>query len=132
MLLVQTRFGRSLKCWLLLAIFAVIFVTSVFSVAQSPSAAAGTIREIAAALQAKQYAAALRLIDPALRDSPDDARLRSMQGMALSALHQTSEALAAYQRVLKISPNYLPRSKEPLKSSTRLGINLPFLCWNEF
>ena len=108
MLRVQTRFGRSLKCWFLLAIFAVIFVTSVFSVAQSPSAAAGTIREIAAALRAKQYAAALRLIDPALRDSPNDARLRSMQGMALSALHQTSEALAAYQRVLKISPNYLP------------------------
>ena len=108
MLRVQTRFGRSLKCWFLLAIFAVIFVTSVFSVAQSPSAAAGTIREIAAALRAKQYAAALRLIDPALRDSPNDARLRSMQGMALSALHRTSEALAAYQRVLKISPNYLP------------------------
>ena len=63
---------------------------------------------IAAALRASEYAKALEMLRPALQASPGDAQLWSMQGVAYERLKKTEDALASYQRALKISPDYLP------------------------
>src|ERR1035441_8356358 len=75
---------------------------------QPASGQASTIQNIGEALRASNYTAALQLIEPALRESPNDPRLWSMQGMALSGLRRAPEALASYKHALKISPDYLP------------------------
>jgi tetratricopeptide (TPR) repeat protein len=88
--------------------FGALFLASVLASAQPASGQASTIQNIGDALRAGNYAAALRLIDPALLESPNDPRLWSMQGLALSGLRRAPEALASYKHALKISPDYLP------------------------
>ncbi len=75
---------------------------------QSSQSSAATMQDISAALRAHEYERALQLVEPMVRDSPNDARLCSMQGIALTGLHRNSDALAAFQRALKTSPDYLP------------------------
>src|ERR1035437_7306320 len=60
---------------------------------QPASGQASTIQTSGEALRASNYTAALQLIEPALRESPNDPRLWSMQGMALSGLRRAPEAL---------------------------------------
>jgi tetratricopeptide (TPR) repeat protein len=86
----------------------VLFLASVFAPAQSVSGRASAMQEIGDALRASNYTAALQLIQPTLRKSPNDPRLLSMQGMALSGLRRAPEALASYKHALRISPDYLP------------------------
>lgn len=86
----------------------VLFLASGLACAQSASGRASTMQNIGDALRASNYAAALQLIEPTLRESPNDPRLWSMQGMALSGLHRSPEALASYKHALRISPDYLP------------------------
>ena len=62
---------------------------------------------IIAALRAQQFDQALRLLQPALERSPNDPRLWSLQGVALSAEGRKKEALAAYHHALSIAPNHL-------------------------
>ena len=61
-----------------------------------------------AALRAGDYSRALELLRPALQQSPGDARLWSLQGMAYSGRGQRSDALNSYHKALKLSPDYLP------------------------
>src|SRR5215469_6416023 len=58
---------------------------------------------IIAALRAQQFDQALRLLQPALERSPNDPRLWSLQGVALSAEGRKKEALAAYHHALSIA-----------------------------
>jgi len=62
---------------------------------------------IIAALRAREFAQALALLQPALEKSPQDPRLWSLQGVALSAQGNKKEALAAFQHALSLAPNYL-------------------------
>lgn len=63
---------------------------------------------IIGALRAEQYDKALNLLGPALKESPGDAQLWTMQGVALESLGRKQEALSAFRRALKISPDNLP------------------------
>jgi tetratricopeptide (TPR) repeat protein len=63
---------------------------------------------IASALAAKDFDQALELLRPALKQAPVSAKLWTMQALALSGNGHPKEALLAYQKALKISPEYIP------------------------
>lgn len=65
------------------------------------------IAQIAAALRDQQYAQALTLLQPAIRQSPRDTRLWTMQGVALQGRGDEKKALAAYRRALVLAPDNL-------------------------
>jgi tetratricopeptide (TPR) repeat protein len=60
---------------------------------------------IAAALRAREFERAVQLSRDALLKSPNDAQLWTLQGIALANLHNDKEALAAFQKALKIAPD---------------------------
>src|ERR1035441_8284246 len=101
--------GRVLEFGMFGALFlASVLAPAMLASVQPASGQASTIQNIGEALRASNYTADLQLIEPALRESPNDPRLWSMQGMALSGLRRAPEALASYKHALKISPDYLP------------------------
>lgn len=63
------------------------------------------IEPITAALRARDYDKAVELSRAALQASPDNAQLWTLQGIALVNKGERKEALAAFQRALKIAPN---------------------------
>jgi len=63
--------------------------------------------EIAAAIRSHQYDRAVGLARAALERTPGDIRILTMEAIALAALGNDSEALAAYNQVLKVSPDSL-------------------------
>jgi tetratricopeptide (TPR) repeat protein len=63
---------------------------------------------IADALQNHESAKALELLRPALSASPRNPELWSMQGTAYAQADRLKEALASFDRALKLSPDYLP------------------------
>jgi len=67
-----------------------------------------TASAVVSALRARNYAAALDLLGPALRQSPNDAQLWTFEGLAYSGQGRKAEALASFQKAVKISPEYLP------------------------
>jgi tetratricopeptide (TPR) repeat protein len=69
---------------------------------------ADDVRLIAAALRAKEYDRALQLARSVLRQAPEDPRILTLEGMALSGLDKRSEALSAFGRALRIRPDYVP------------------------
>jgi tetratricopeptide (TPR) repeat protein len=72
--------------------------------AQANSDLTGSIDE---ALRAKDNAQALQLLESALRQSPNNARLWTYRGIALSREGKSKAALSAYRHALKISPNFV-------------------------
>ena len=62
---------------------------------------------IISALQSRKYDEALELIRAALRQSPKDAKLLTLQGLALSQTGKKKEAIQAYRQALTIAPNNL-------------------------
>jgi tetratricopeptide (TPR) repeat protein len=63
---------------------------------------------VASAISAREFDKALTLLRPALRQSPQNAKLWTLQAIALSGKGDTKGSLGAYQTALKISPDYLP------------------------
>lgn len=61
--------------------------------------------QIVTALRDQQYAQALALLAPAIRQSPRDPRLWTMQGVALQGQGDLPKALAAYHRAISLAPN---------------------------
>ena len=59
-------------------------------------------------LRAGDAAGALELIRTALKSSPHDCRLLSLEGVALGSLHRQQDALASFRRALSICPASLP------------------------
>ncbi|MBV9183325.1 MAG: tetratricopeptide repeat protein [Acidobacteria bacterium] len=70
--------------------------------------AADQIDEIASALRNREFDHALARLRPALAAMPHNAQLWAMQGIAYSGEGENKQALASFQRALRISPNYLP------------------------
>ena len=66
------------------------------------------IAAIASALRANEFDRALELSRAALQESPGNAQLWAMQGVAYAKQGHNQEALASFQRALKLSPDYLP------------------------
>lgn len=60
---------------------------------------------ISSALRAGEWDKAVELSRTALKDSPNNAQLWTLQGIALTRKGDTKEALTAFQQALKISPN---------------------------
>jgi tetratricopeptide (TPR) repeat protein len=67
-----------------------------------------TIQSTIEVLRAHDYARALEMAQALAREHPDDARVWTLQGSALSALGRGEESLRSYQQALRIGPNYLP------------------------
>ena len=82
----------------------ILVLTSSLAAPQAKSDPTGLI---VAALRAKDNAQALQLLQSALQQSPNDARLWTYRGIALSGEGKSGEALTAYRHALKISPNFL-------------------------
>jgi tetratricopeptide (TPR) repeat protein len=66
---------------------------------------------ISSALNNKSFPQALELLGPALKASPGDPQLWAMQGTAYAGLGNKQNALASFQRALKVAPDYLPALK---------------------
>jgi tetratricopeptide (TPR) repeat protein len=66
------------------------------------------IDSIAAALREQQYETALNLVQGALRDHPGNAELWTMEGVAYNGVGNKQEALSAFRRALKLSPDAVP------------------------
>jgi cytochrome c-type biogenesis protein CcmH/NrfG len=63
------------------------------------------IEPISSALRARDYDKAVKLSRAALEASPNNAQLWTLQGIALASKGESKDALTAFQRALKISPN---------------------------
>lgn len=66
-----------------------------------------SLSSIESALRAGNFDQAAQLAQSQLERAPKDARLWTLDGIALSGLSHDREALAAYNHALSISPNYL-------------------------
>jgi tetratricopeptide (TPR) repeat protein len=93
------RMCRVLPC---LAIFALLCQAAAGQTERETTAA------IASALSAHDFDRALALLRPAIQESPQNAKLWTMQALALSGKGDRKEARLAYQKALKISPEFLP------------------------
>jgi tetratricopeptide (TPR) repeat protein len=70
--------------------------------------ATDSVGRITSALRNNDSDQALQLLDPALREQPNNPQLWTLQGLAYSGKGDQKAALASFQRALKVSPNYLP------------------------
>jgi tetratricopeptide (TPR) repeat protein len=77
------------------------------SAEQGPAQTGGAAEAITAALRAGNFAEAAERSRAALVNTPNDARLWTLQGMALAGAGKRAEALQSFQRALKIDPNHL-------------------------
>lgn len=71
-------------------------------------ASADPTQPIASALNDQQFDRALQLLQPALQQFPGNAELWAMQGVAYAGEGNKKEALAAFRKSLRLSPDYLP------------------------
>jgi len=69
---------------------------------------ADSIQAVQSALRERHFVQALELTRAQLLQSPRDARLWTLQGLAFAGLKRSAEALKAYDKALSIFPNYLP------------------------
>jgi tetratricopeptide (TPR) repeat protein len=70
--------------------------------------ATDAIAPIASALRSKQFEKALKLLQPALHESPTNPQLWTLQGLAFSGKGDEKKALVSFQGALKIAPDYVP------------------------
>jgi len=85
-----------------------VFPAVVFVLSCAFAQTSDRVEAIASALDRKEFAEALALLQPALRQSPADPRLWAMRGAAYEGQGSKKEALASFQHALKIAPDYLP------------------------
>ena len=102
------RVGSNMRCpmslvrhlWLALALL----------VAIGPSASAQTteaVDAVTAALRAGDFGQAAERSRVALTKAPNDARLWTLNGLALARLGRRAEALKSFEHALTIDPNFL-------------------------
>jgi tetratricopeptide (TPR) repeat protein len=78
-----------------------------FNPALAQTASSGR-ETVASALGNNDFRKALTLLKSALKEFPNDAELWTMQGVAYAGEHSSPEALASFNKALKLSPDYLP------------------------
>jgi tetratricopeptide (TPR) repeat protein len=106
-----------------LVLFAVL---SVIATGQQRSTSAASIESL---IRSGQLDEALQLTHSALRERPGDARVWTLQGIALSLRKNTREALAAFDEALRLSPAWVPalRGKAELLYRTEDSRAIPIL-----
>jgi tetratricopeptide (TPR) repeat protein len=65
------------------------------------------VQPIVSALRNKQFAQALDLAQQGLKTAPRNAQILTLQGLALRGLGRDQDALTAFQKALRVSPDYL-------------------------
>jgi tetratricopeptide (TPR) repeat protein len=91
----------------LAAVYFFLFLILPFFAGAQGGADTQSLRAIDSALRSRNYEEALQLIRAQLERSPRDARLWTLEGIALSSMGNEGEALAAYNKALSIAPDYL-------------------------
>src|ERR1700741_1152057 len=86
---------------------ALLIVLSFACAPAFPQTASDQTAAVTSALRARDFDKAVELSQSALQKSPNDPRLWTLQGMALANQGDTKKALVAFERALKISPNYV-------------------------
>ncbi|HTS07587.1 MAG TPA: tetratricopeptide repeat protein [Candidatus Eisenbacteria bacterium] len=86
----------------------VAWLASLTVVTVSAQSGRDELTAIMAALRASRFGEALQMLEPALRQSPANPQLWTLQGLAYSGDGHKKEALVSFHKALKISPNYLP------------------------
>jgi tetratricopeptide (TPR) repeat protein len=81
---------------------------AVFLAATGLWAQAAGVEAVLRALERKQFDEALRLLAPLVGSAPENPRLRTLEGMALSGLGRSAEALRCFREALQSAPEYLP------------------------
>jgi tetratricopeptide (TPR) repeat protein len=116
----RTRIAAS-KPYLLVLAFSILLTrpASVRAAQASPDVA----NSIAEALRSKDYDQALRLAQSSLHTFPNDTKVLTLEGLALSGLGKPNEALGAYNRALKITPDYLPALEGAAQIEYNAGSN---------
>jgi tetratricopeptide (TPR) repeat protein len=79
-------------------------MSSLFACAQKENI---QTENITTALRAKEFAKAVDLSGAALKESPNSAQLWTLQGIAFAGKGDNKSASNAFQRALKISPDYV-------------------------
>lgn len=92
--------------WARSAIILVLLVNVWVTKAQTDAEPA-SLSSIQSALHAGDNNQALALVRARLQQSPKDVRLWTLEGVALSRLGRQKDALAAYNKALGMSPDYL-------------------------
>lgn len=67
-----------------------------------------TVRSITYALRSRQYDQAFQLAHAVLQQSPNDAQILTLEGLALAGLGKNKQALGDYDAALKVAPDYIP------------------------
>ena len=68
---------------------------------------ASNAESIASAIRAQRYDHALELARQALKAAPNDVQVLTLEALAFKELGQEQNSLAAFQRALQLSPDYL-------------------------
>jgi tetratricopeptide (TPR) repeat protein len=98
------RRARTAVALCVLAICAAAVATTAAAQTGADTASISTIQS---ALRAGDNQQALTLVHTQLQNFPRDVRLWTLEGIALAQLGRKREALAAYDKALEISPDYL-------------------------
>lgn len=85
-----------------------VVVAVVLSVCVLAQTRQDSVERIASAMREHRFDQALDLLSVALQQSPDDAQLLTMQGVAYAGRGEKKEALASFRRALKTSPDSIP------------------------
>jgi cytochrome c-type biogenesis protein CcmH/NrfG len=70
-------------------------------------ASKSAVESITSALKTREFGKAIELSKAALKESPNNAQLWTLQGIALVNQGDNKNALVAFQRALKIAPDYV-------------------------
>jgi tetratricopeptide (TPR) repeat protein len=92
--------------WRITLFFFLWFLSATASAAAAQSGD-DPVGSIQSALRSRNYEQGLQLARDALISSPSDARIWTLEAIALSGLGKPQEALAAYTKALTITPDYL-------------------------
>jgi tetratricopeptide (TPR) repeat protein len=74
----------------------------------APQSSDDTVRSVTNALRTQQYDQAYQAAHAGLQKSPNDPKILTLEGLALSGMGKKDGALADYDAALKIAPNYVP------------------------
>src|SRR5215471_12749391 len=85
------------------------------------AAARGQVDAIGSALRAHDFDRALELTREALKASPNDVQIWTLQGIALSRKGDNAGALAAYRHALTLRPDYIPALEGAAQLEYQIG-----------
>lgn len=102
----RTRRGRALRSSLALGLALSICIGH--SPAQKPVSPVATVE---AQIRAQQYGVAVESTRQQLKLRPNDFHMWTLQAIALSLENQTAAAITAYEKALRLAPDYTPALK---------------------